>query len=74
MAHAQTVFALTYLQNRPLTPAARVALFAAVVFVAWAERRRSRIALSHLDGHLLKDIGVTPAQAGHEFQKPFYLP
>ena len=74
MAQAQLVTALTYLQGRPLTPAASVALYAAVVFVSWAERRKSRKALAALDDHLLRDIGVTQAQAQKEAKRPFYLP
>jgi uncharacterized protein YjiS (DUF1127 family) len=38
---------------------------------AW-QRRRSRVYLSELNEHLLKDIGVTPAEAELEMNKPFW--
>ena len=38
---------------------------------AW-RRRRSRVYLSELNEHLLKDIGVTPAEAELEMNKPFW--
>ena len=40
---------------------------------AW-QRRRTRVCLSQLDDRMLKDIGVTRAEAGHEAGKPFWLP
>ncbi|MGX9354305.1 DUF1127 domain-containing protein [Roseobacteraceae bacterium S113] len=72
MAQAQTVTALSYLQNRPLTPAASLALYAAVVLVSWAERRRTRLALHQLDDHLLKDVGLSRFEAASEHDKPFW--
>lgn len=35
-------------------------------------RWRSRTALSELDPHILKDIGVTRAEAEYEANKPFW--
>lgn len=35
-------------------------------------RHRSRVALANLDGHLLRDIGVTYAEAEQEANKPFW--
>ena len=72
MTQTHAVTALSYLQNRPLTPAATFALYVAVVLVSWAERRRSRLALKELDDHLLDDIGVTRAQATQEAERPFW--
>lgn len=40
----------------------------------WRRRRRSRDFLSRLDHHLLKDIGITYAEAEREANKPFWLP
>lgn len=37
-------------------------------------RWRSRTALSELDPHILKDIGVTLAEAEFEANKPFWRP
>jgi uncharacterized protein YjiS (DUF1127 family) len=35
-------------------------------------RHRSRAALARLDGYMLKDIGVSFAEAEHEASKPFW--
>lgn len=40
----------------------------------WRRRQRSRTSLSELNDHMLKDIGVTYAEAEHEANKPFWLP
>ena len=39
---------------------------------AW-RRRRSRQCLSTLNDHMLRDIGVTRAEAEHELNKSFWL-
>jgi len=39
---------------------------------SWLDRGRQRHDLAHLDGHLLRDIGVTPAEAASEAAKPFW--
>ena len=39
----------------------------------WFGRARQRHDLAGLDAHLLKDIGVTPGQAGREAAKPFWV-
>jgi uncharacterized protein YjiS (DUF1127 family) len=36
------------------------------------ERRRQRLALAKLGAHLLKDIGLTPADVRQECAKPFW--
>ena len=38
----------------------------------WFERSRQRRALAELDDRLLRDIGITRAQAGREAAKPFW--
>jgi uncharacterized protein YjiS (DUF1127 family) len=38
----------------------------------WVERRRQRRALLELNEHMLKDIGVSAADAWQESQKPFW--
>ena len=44
------------------------------IFVIWQERAEQRHALSALNEHMLKDIGVTHADAYKEARKPFWLP
>jgi len=39
---------------------------------AFWRRYRSRVALASLDGHMLRDIGVTYAEAENEANKPFW--
>lgn len=36
------------------------------------ETRRTRLALAHLDGHLLRDIGISREEARAEVQRPFW--
>ena len=40
----------------------------------WRRRHRSRTSLSELNGRMLKDIGVTYAEAENEANKHFWLP
>ena len=40
----------------------------------WAARWRQRRALEELDSHLLRDIGVTRADAHQEARLPFWRP
>jgi uncharacterized protein YjiS (DUF1127 family) len=39
----------------------------------WHKRYVQRRELSNLDAHMLRDIGITPEQARHEAQKPFWV-
>ena len=48
------------------------AMTAAVYLVTWDHRRRSRAALTRLDPHLLRDIGVDFATAKQEADRPFW--
>ncbi|MEM6385341.1 MAG: DUF1127 domain-containing protein [Pseudomonadota bacterium] len=72
MTQVTSASALDFLQRRPLTPAATLAVYAAVIFVIWSDRRRSRKDLKSLDDHLLNDIGVTPSEAYKEAERPFW--
>ena len=40
----------------------------------WRRRRRSRTSLTQLNASMLKDIGLTYAEAEKEANKPFWLP
>jgi uncharacterized protein YjiS (DUF1127 family) len=40
----------------------------------WRRRRRSRTSLTQLNASMLKDIGLTYAEAENEANKPFWLP
>ena len=42
--------------------------------VIWQERAEQRHALAELNAYMLKDIGVSHADAYKEFRKPFWLP
>jgi uncharacterized protein YjiS (DUF1127 family) len=55
---------------RIASPVSRPGLFAKLA--GWAERRRQRRALLALDDSLLKDIGLSPADAWQEGHKPFW--
>jgi uncharacterized protein YjiS (DUF1127 family) len=39
---------------------------------AWHQRARDRQALGRLDGHMLHDIGLSPADVEQEVSKPFW--
>ncbi|WP_116131667.1 DUF1127 domain-containing protein [Tropicimonas sp. IMCC34043] len=57
---------------KPLPPAAALALRLAVILATWDQRRRSRIALSHLTPHQLRDVGISPEMARTESSLPFW--
>lgn len=38
----------------------------------WRDRRRQRLALAAMPGHVLRDIGVSPFEARAEAIKPFW--
>lgn len=44
------------------------------ILVIWQERVEQRNALRELGEHVLKDIGVSHADAYKESRKPFWLP
>jgi uncharacterized protein YjiS (DUF1127 family) len=49
------------------------ALFGLVTAItAWIERRRQLQALTELDDHLLKDVGLSREQARREAARPFW--
>ena len=40
--------------------------------VLWERRRRQRLRLKNLDDHILKDIGLSRAEAAREVRRPFW--
>jgi uncharacterized protein YjiS (DUF1127 family) len=58
--------------SRPMPPLASVLFRLAQVVARWEERRLTRRALSRLDAHLMRDIGMTPLAQANECEKPFW--
>lgn len=57
---------------QPLPPMSRVAFGVAVAILGWETRKQTRRKLALLDEHLLNDIGLSPAEAEAETEKPFW--
>lgn len=70
--HQTPAQAFGYLNGRPLTPFASVALKVVVAIARWESNLRTRTQLKHLDDHLLDDIGVTRDLADKEATRPFW--
>jgi uncharacterized protein YjiS (DUF1127 family) len=47
-------------------------VIAAVAVTVWDMRRKTRKALSKVEAHTLRDIGMTPGQARRETDKAFF--
>lgn len=55
-----------------MPPLSRLLLAFAMLTYRWETLRRTRKDLSRLDEHMLRDIGMDPAQAQIETDKPFW--
>ena len=55
-----------------LPPLSRLLVAVALVLADWDARRRSRNALTRLDDHMLRDIGLSPDHVQDECAKPFW--
>lgn len=58
--------------NRPMPLVSRALFSLALTVLAWETRRQTRVSLSRLDPHLLKDIGLSERAAALEAEKPFW--
>lgn len=71
MSHAARTAPKLHLPNGRTTVLAPVTQFGRLVR-QWAGLRRSRLALSRLDDHLIRDIGLDPALCEDEALRPFW--
>jgi uncharacterized protein YjiS (DUF1127 family) len=60
------------LHSHPLPPLSRLAFAIVNRLAQWEIRRHTRTALTRLEPHLLRDIGLTEQQAAAEISKPFW--
>lgn len=60
------------LSSRPLPPLSRIAVSLALRVATWEMRYRTRRHLTDLPDHLLRDIGLSTADASAEIEKPFW--
>ena len=64
---------LAYLTAQNRIPVASVlAVRVAVLLSKWAMNRRTRLTLKDLPDHLLRDVGLTRAEAEHESRRVFW--
>lgn len=62
----------TQVQTLPLRTRPGVVARLVTAVTTFANRRRDRQRLAHLDAHLLRDIGVDAQDASRESAKPFW--
>ena len=63
---------LETLLGRPLPPVSAALFNLARVVMVWEQRRQTRRAMVRLDGHMLRDIGLTADAVADETAKPFW--
>ncbi len=56
----------------PLDAVKRGIVALANTLIVWSERHRQRQALAELDDKMLKDIGLSRAEAAYEFRETFW--
>ncbi len=64
----------TQIQTLPLRAPRGIVARTLTAFAVALTRRRDRQRLSHLDAHLLRDIGMDAQDARRECAKPFWQP
>ena len=77
MAHAHQAdleLLQTAARSRALPVLARVLARVAAVWAVWATRHRTRSHLKDVPPELLRDVGLTDAQAEREYLKRFWMP
>ena len=73
IATARPMFGASAKRGDQLSIAERI-LFAPMTMLAtWGERLKQRTALAEMDDRMLKDIGVSRADALVEMDKPFWI-
>lgn len=73
MAVALHAAQLSLLNSQASLPKlAQFCVIAAVAVTVWDMRRKTRKALSKVEVHTLRDIGMTPGQARREADKAFF--
>jgi uncharacterized protein YjiS (DUF1127 family) len=60
------------IKTLPLSPRSSLVARLTLALSQALTRRRDRKVLSHLDAHILRDIGLTPEEARTEATKPFW--
>jgi len=63
---------LETLIGRPLPPVSAALFNLARLVLVWEQRRQTRHAMSRLDRHMIRDIGLTPDMVADETAKPFW--
>jgi uncharacterized protein YjiS (DUF1127 family) len=63
---------LETLIGRPLPPVSAALFNLARIALVWEQRRQTRRAMARLDGHMVRDIGLTADMVADEVGKPFW--
>lgn len=71
--HTHTAQIALNLANRKQLPViSQWSILLANSVVTWSDRYKSRRKLDTMPDYLLRDVGITPKQAGKEALKPFW--
>ncbi len=67
-----TSYGKATIDKRGMTTTAGLIQTVSRIVSAWQQRMRARRALSRLDKHMLRDIGLDPMTAEREATRPFW--